>query len=370
MTSANSNKVRLGPDANAITLSLIATGIIQLSQQIAHGAPMTYPYPPPMQRGLDRLAVALLQQKKTPPAGVPELLQWCQRPLMSWGIDLEEASIGADDCLLDNHLPTAVCEEWAVTNPDVEAEITERKLMKALLTTCQISGNQAGYVAIRRLLIDQPVMTHFEFQRIRADARFATFDQFLTEAYIPAPSTLVIDEHFVCCKHCGNLLQRTRKNRLVCENARCAFLGEGAGRTIPAREQPVWLQRALRRYVAAPGQTEVSLAKRIESRGISVDLWPGYDSYDLRITFPDNEVWAVDVKDWANPFLLARQIASIPGKPYWTVSFFVFPDERKRQRPDYLRAFQNHCTILSKTTRAMFARQFLHQLDRKAKEVQ
>jgi hypothetical protein len=79
----------------------------------------------------------------------------------------------------------------------------------------------------------------------------------------------------------------------------------------------------------------------LEALGLDVELWPAFDRYDLRIVFPNREVWAVDVKDWANPFLLARRVKPIPSDPPWTRAYFVFPDERRAQREDYLRAF-NH----------------------------
>jgi hypothetical protein len=90
-----------------------------------------------------------------------------------------------------------------------------------------------------------------------------------------------------------------------------------------------------------------------------------YDQYDLRVTFPDQKVWAVDVKDWANPFLLARNVRPIPQKPDWSKAFFVFPDERHHQRKDYLRAFRNNCSLLTNDVGALFERQLLREIDRR-----
>lgn len=355
--------------ADELTLSLVASGVVHVSQQAASGASLTYPYPSALQRGLDRLVVAMLKRGKAPPASVPDLLQWCQRPLAEWGLQLEEGAIGDGDRLVDDQLPTGVCENWAVTNQDVEAELTEQAFMKTLFDLCRARKDPTGYSVIRRLLIEQPVMNSFEFQRLQADPHFAGFEQHLVEAYQLASTALVIDDHYPCCKHCGNLMRRTDRDRLVCENERCQLLGNVVGRKIPAREHAYWIRRGLRRYVAAPGQTEVRLAESVQARGLDVELWPQYDAYDLRITFPDGEIWAVDVKDWANPFLLARQVHPIPKHPPWTKAFFVFPDERGLQRSDYLRAFQNHCSVAPRVTKAMYVTQFLRRVDQKAKRV-
>jgi hypothetical protein len=71
-------------------------------------------------------------------------------------------------------------------------------------------------------------------------------------------------------------------------------------------------------------------------------MWPEFDSYDLRVEFPDGKAWAIDVKDWANPFLLALNVKNIPLGSALEKGYFVFPDERSRQA-DYVRAFRNAC---------------------------
>jgi hypothetical protein len=76
---------------------------------------------------------------------------------------------------------------------------------------------------------------------------------------------------------------------------------------------------------------------------LEVALWPGYDSYDLRITFADGTVWAVDVKDWAAPHLLAKRLEPLPrdGSLDYDRAFYAIPDARMRETPDYLTRLQN-----------------------------
>jgi hypothetical protein len=103
------------------------------------------------------------------------------------------------------------------------------------------------------------------------------------------------------------------------------------------------VRRAIRRYIVAPGRYEVDTAARLrklKSRAgaLVVDLWPSFDAYDLRITFPDQHVWAVDIKDWAFPTLLARALAELArdGDLAWDTAFYAIPDVRLERRPDYL----------------------------------
>jgi len=65
-------------------------------------------------------------------------------------------------------------------------------------------------------------------------------------------------------------------------------------------------------------------------------MWPEYDAYDLLVPLPDGQVWAVDVKDWANPALLGRHIKPLPETPRYDKVFVVVPDHRLRRRANYL----------------------------------
>lgn len=66
-----------------------------------------------------------------------------------------------------------------------------------------------------------------------------------------------------------------------------------------------------------------------------MSLWPAYDSYDLKITFNNGEVWAMDIKDWQNPFLLAKKLTELSPKDY-DKAFYVVPDERVQEDKSYL----------------------------------
>jgi hypothetical protein len=96
-----------------------------------------------------------------------------------------------------------------------------------------------------------------------------------------------------------------------------------------------------------------------------VELWPNVDAYDLRLTFPDRQVWAVDVKDWASPYRLAEQVSPFRTNPPWDHAFFVFPDRHKRVKRNYVEAFKSRCLYVSDRVDALFESDFIAAARRK-----
>lgn len=347
------------PD-DELTLHLIASGLIRLVQRVAGGAPIGYPYPVALQRGLDRLALACWRRGQLQPQGVNDLIGLAQRPLAEWPLQLPAETIGRHDRLLDGETPTSVCDAWACASPDVEAELSEQRIILSTFEICRALNNHAAYVAFRRLLISQPVLTALDLQLHCIDLVLTPLADQLREAYALAPEAWAVDGSFACCPHCDGLLQPGEAGGWHCESERCRRKpAKPPQRYIPAHEDVLWLKRGLRRFVAAPGKAELRLAERLSDLGLEVELWPHFDRYDLRVSFPDGEVWAIDVKDWANPFLLARQVTPVPSEPPWNLAYFVFPDERVQERRDYVRAFRNACSILNNRTQAIAERELV-----------
>ncbi|MBH8567149.1 hypothetical protein I8748_34225 [Nostoc sp. CENA67] len=368
--TVNFTKPQLSPDE--LTLHLVASGIVKLAESLKNGKAPTLPYPKELQRGLDRLVLNCLRQGRKPPQGVPELLCWCRRPLTEWHLDLSQEDLGVADKLLDGQIPTAICEEWAIASSDIEAELTQKQLLLNVMSVCRLADTPDSYVQFRRLLISQLLLTAFELLQICTEPLLEKLEEQIQAAYEPAPESYAVDGYFHCCAHCGNLMLRTVQGELICAEDRCRAKNVSkSGRQISQKQQVIWLKRGLRRFIAAPGCAELRLAEKLENLGksrLQVNLWPDFDAYDLRIVFPDNEVWAIDVKDWANPFLLAHKVRQqnplIPSKPPWIKAYFVFPDDRSEQRPDYLRAFCNHCP-LPKQIKAKFESAFIKDVRNK-----
>jgi hypothetical protein len=85
-----------------------------------------------------------------------------------------------------------------------------------------------------------------------------------------------------------------------------------------------------------PGRLELALfecAEKAQTKYpdqlLSVERYPGLDTYDLRLTF-DDEAWAVDAKDHAKPERLTSHIHPFynEGDLWHTHAFYVIPDAR------------------------------------------
>lgn len=323
-----------------LVLHLVASGLTEASRLVARGEPLTLPYPAGLQRGLDHLTLLCLQHRALPPAGVPELIRFCHGPLGDWPVPFGVPSDLDREVLMDRGIPTRVCEEWAVTSPDVEAELFERQVVEDVRRACRAAGRQDSYVAFRHLVITRPVLTELEFQRQLMDSKYAVIAGPLKRCYPLAPAECEVDGFAVTCADCNNLLVRSVSG-LECINDRCTRTGAATpGRRVPLVEGVRWLASPVRTFVASPGQAEVRLRDEIVNRGAEATLWPDFDAFDLLITFPHDGPWAVDVKDWANPYLLARHVRPVPRPQGCTQAFIVPAREAVRARPGYLQTLR------------------------------
>lgn len=325
-----------------LTLHLIATGLVAVRRLAESGATLSYPYPAPLQQGWNRLVATCLMKGVESPIGLDNLFAWCRAwPLAQWPLTLPLDEMGPSDTLIDGPFLTETCEEWASASSDVEAELTENQIMERAIGICRIKNAQATYAAFRRLLIEYPVLTRDEHDKHRLARVLEPLEQQFIDAFIEAPESYVVDDSFHCCPYCGGLLQSV-KGQFVCEEKRCRARGRiTPSRSIPAASRVLHLRRGLHRYVTIPGLTEIRLAERLENLGLTVEMWPGIEAYDLRVSFPTGAIWALEVKDRKDPCRLAKATKPIPDNPSWTQAFFVFPDERKEERADYKRAFEN-----------------------------
>ncbi|WP_342053308.1 restriction endonuclease-related protein [Crocosphaera sp. Alani8] len=86
---------------------------------------------------------------------------------------------------------------------------------------------------------------------------------------------------------------------------------------------------------------------------LEVELWPELDKADLKVTFPDGKIWAIDAKDWGNARKLARELNQdkIPNIGQCK-SFFVVPDYRLRKLQDqaiFKSKYQGNIDLISES---------------------
>jgi hypothetical protein len=331
----------LVPHNGMTLLRTVATAVLDLSD-VPNPGTFTLPYPAEAQRALDRTVLACLLRGAEPPRGVPDLLVWCREiPVVDWPLDLPEDLAAPNEYLIDPHglEPTQLCYEWAISRRDSAAEQVEREMVFTAIEQCRAARMPEAYAAFRRLLIEHPVLTREEAAATGLEPAFLPVADLLPHIYLPAPAGWARDGVLYSCGRCKTLLVPTRDDGWWCENDRCRRTGPApVGKTYHEDDGGgvLTLTRPLRLFVTTPGRAELRLERKLHGLQLRPQMWPGYDAYDLHVPLPGGQEWAVDVKDWASPALLGRQIKPLPEDPRHDRAFIVVPDHRLSRRPGYL----------------------------------
>jgi hypothetical protein len=187
------------------------------------------------------------------------------------------------------------------------------------------------YVEVRSFLITHSWIT---LDQLREQLR-ATMKA-LAEFYEEMPS-LSLDQIPVCDR-CGLLVRRGGKWRGI-KPSYCADHGAGSPyiRMIRNVPQLYRLKGGVQLRTFIPGRVELALFTFADSLHaqypeymLPPERYPGLDTYDLRLSFADGDIWAVDAKDHRNPERLAKSIRLPYGEGDLNYShcFYVIPDAR------------------------------------------
>ena len=93
-----------------------------------------------------------------------------------------------------------------------------------------------------------------------------------------------------------------------------------------------------------PADSRSSLFRALKDLdGLTVELWPYCDAYDIGVTFPSGEKWAIDCKDARDPAWLASHLnqSQFSTLGSWDQAYFIFPAHRRRTRRGYGRTFSS-----------------------------
>nr|WP_244320252.1 MULTISPECIES: hypothetical protein [Streptomyces] len=331
---------------DVVLLRDVATAIMRLDE-VTRLDSFILPYPADAQRALDGLVLACLRGGARPPAGVPEMIHWCRtRPLRSWPLDALPLDLFRGGNRLidpDSGKPTQLCGELEVKGVGSSTGRQYVQLViREAMSACRAANSPQSYTAFRRLLVTRPVLTEAEWPDISTDLYLDPVQFLIDEIYAPVPAGY--DKHGagVTCARCLTLLIPLVGDGWWCERDRCRHVGPPPpGRRLPIDEvgELRQLRRPLRQFVTGPGQAEVELERKLRRLGLGVEMWPGFDAYDLRVTFPDDHVWAIDVKDWTHPGFLGRAAAVVRPEPPYDEACWAVPHFRIRERGDYLETF-------------------------------
>lgn len=327
-------------------LRLVATALVRMSRVREPKEPV---YEPVMRRAYDQVALQCLRAGTRPPGSVPDLVRWAaETPVREWPLALPD-SVPTDTRLLDpaTRTPTQQCLEWMVSTYEVESELYENKIMRGVLDATRARQAPDSYVLFRKRVITTPVLTGNERTALINDRRTNFLEQDIRESWTEANPRHLRDGGYTACARCHLLLVPKPDGGWHCELDRCSREGAPTPgqRYDPAAKGGVYqVERPLRTFITGPGLAETDLEEQLRSLGLEVELWPDFDAYDLRVTFPDGTVWAIDVKDRANPALLGRTTRSFPARPPHHRALLVVPNYRFQDREDYGRVFTHRLT--------------------------
>ncbi|ADL46100.1 HU-CCDC81 and SPOR domain-containing protein [Micromonospora aurantiaca (nom. illeg.)] len=339
------------PDLSTFTgvtlLRMVATALVDLSRHDRSPDPI---YSDKVQKAYNHLVLQCLLREMEPPASVAGMARWAAtRPIGQWPFDLPAEAENLDEYLVDAQtgVPTQRCYEWEVSGPDAAAELFENEIIRTVFAQCETARSPQSYTAFRRLLIDKPVLTGIDKATLIGEhPELGTVLETVNRCYEPAPAAYRgTDGRFATCARCHCLLKPDGRS-WRCELDRCRREAHATPKEfIDDRSTGgLYLLRApLRMFITGPGLAEVELEQKLIGKGLVPEMWPGCDAYDLRITLPNRQVWAIDVKDRANPALLGHSATRFRPEPPYNRAFLVVPQYRFDDREDYKIVFEHFC---------------------------
>ncbi|MFH8441455.1 hypothetical protein ACH4D3_09530 [Streptomyces sp. NPDC018026] len=327
-------------------LRQITSALATLSRQRSVSNPV---YPAKVQNAYNRLVLHCLRRGTEPPGSVPQMVRWaCERPLEEWPLELPRENFPGAALLVDpeTRLPYQLCMEWEVNAADPAAELFENERILEALAVCRAAKAPQAYTAFRALLTSRPVLTGAELALLGGDPDCGMLlHDVIRRCYESVPAAYLRHGTYRQCARCRCLMVPLLLGGYRCELDRCRRDGvPDDGTPLRADKGGVFqLSRPLRMFVTSPGLAETDLQAALAKRfGISAEMWPNYDAYDLRVPLPGRRHWAVDVKDRVNPVLLARSLTPFRNEPPYDRAFLVVPRYRFRDNEAYGRQFRRN----------------------------
>ncbi|MET8540961.1 hypothetical protein ABZW03_09945 [Kitasatospora sp. NPDC004799] len=310
-------------------------------QQLADAVPGEVPgrstFSPRWQEGFTRLWWRFSEDGRRPALrNYYSALDLCRVPLGDWPITLGIAASDQEAVMLDaDGVSEFTLEAARFQRGDVEAQLVEQHLFSELRLVARANARseqevQEGYVRLRRMLIEQPVLSDLDVIRLEQEfpARPAAGEPYvmalLRAGYEQRPGEGGVD--LVRCANCRIPLPHARP-RTACGTPGCVTKAE----TFHLETLGFYwvLHRAARRFVHGAGVFELRVFKEIEKLGLEPELWARLDALDVSFSVDRARTtyWGTDEKDWESPGLLARCF-SWPPAPVCTRRFLVVPTHR------------------------------------------
>lgn len=327
-----------------------------------------YPYPAELQYALHHLSAAMLEDY---PKTITQLLKLFEKPLDTWwpgklpdGIDprFELVYQGRLDEQVLEYLEGLEVPSGA--SLETTQAIQDNQLIVQILNKARNAYNvdpkQASeeYVAVRWFILTHPWTTPEQIHEELGHLRYFKPEEIGNlyqdarnlEPVLLSPSSTSARASYWNCPSCGPLYVQQHQLQSIKQSActgRCP--GLQGWTPVDPLTRPLVVKRGIHLRTYLPGVAERQLYRWLQEETqpgkvalVAVSLWPGVDRYDLQLRFSDGHIWAVDVKDYKDPYSLGQHIAQ--DTPYeveaalrWQRGcyFYVFPSYREAWRPNY-----------------------------------
>ena len=348
-----------------------------------------YPYPPEFQKALHHLAFALGDQY---PKTITELLLlFSSKPLADWWKgELPDGIDPRFELCFDDRLDDAIADylierdiKSGSTLQHLQIILDNQRIQNVLCKLRDIypddpTGASQEYKTIREYLILHPWTNPTELRQELHQLHYfdpkQISDLFYLEAHtlpqlLHRPPSAQATSYWNC-PVCGPLYLKHNRLGSIKPSAclkRCP--GPQGWQPIDPQQYPLILREGIHLRTYIPGITEMQLyqwlTQQIAPQYPSLQelhLWPGVDRCDLFLVIR-NHVLAIDVKDYRNPYALAKVIKrdqrdQIPDLQDWQTWFYVYPAYRERQDPDYHNHLMQACMPLPGNVRIINDSQF------------
>lgn len=322
---------------NEILFIKLCKGLVQLCDRMNRGDPAylvdaVQPFPKPLYEAFQSLSLQwLMQTQRMRHRSILCMVEAARKSIEAVDPSFSDLVDFPDEPLIGSMTrPSEECQIWAseyATN--IEREQNQSYIPYLMNEIKRLNLPYSVYPSFRRFVAENPFPSDFVLTRFRADhPEIEPVYSLLMQAYRddPPQSNLM-----PLCKTCGGYLDCAARGIKGC----CEPLEERIDRA-PIEDTVICLIR--------PSLLELRLAQTLEKLGVSVELWAELDQVDLKISFPNGDIWAVDAKDWGSATKLAKALNqdTLPDVGQ-AKSFFVVPDYRWENLA-YQAAFQSRYT--------------------------
>lgn len=251
---------------------------------------------------------------------------------------LGELEIGEESMAYDNEIliaegmPTDICYEIAIDEADTQGSIDQSKILD-IINELRLYGTEEDYVKIRCFIIEHPIAEEKEIddfirKNTEYDIQLRKIYSKVKEFYEEVPYHAKKNNEMKVCKCCGWTITQKDEDTYCISNFCKIQEGHKHAKQRIVDVGTKRLKRGAMRYLCLPGIPELELKRKLERKGVGVRMWPHFDLFDLEVIFND-EKWAVDVKDYSNPYHLIEKVTTFPVTDC-SQNFVVVPKRRMK----------------------------------------